>query len=83
MTVDTAGTLAIALALDEPEQLISYLKQQTMARMEAVAPLDAHVAKKWAAVAEGLADIETALGNVKQPRPAPINVAEAAADDAA
>lgn len=70
MTVDTAATLAIALALDEPEQLIAYLKQQTMARMEATAPLDAHIAKKWAAVAEGLADIETALGDVKQPRPA-------------
>ena len=42
MTADIAGTLAVALALDEPEQLIAYLKQQTMARMEAVAPLDAH-----------------------------------------
>lgn len=48
---------------------MGYLKQQTMARMEAVAPLDAHLAKKWAAVAEGLADIETKLSDVKRPRP--------------
>ena len=70
MTADIAGTLAVALVLDEPEQLIAYLKQQTMARMEAVAPLDAHLAKKWATVAEGLADMETKLGDVKRPRPA-------------
>ena len=69
MTADIAGTLAVALALDEPEQLMGYLKQQTMARMEAVAPLDAHLAKKWAAVAEGLADIELKLSDVKRPRP--------------
>lgn len=80
MTVDTAATLAVALALDEPEQLIAYLKQQTMARMEAVAPLDAYTAKKWAAVAEGLAEIETKLGDVKR---RPVKVGEAAADDAA
>jgi len=67
MTADIAGTLAVALALDEPEQLIAYLKQQTMARMEAVAPLDAHLAKKWAAVAEGLAAIETSMSDVKRP----------------
>ena len=48
---------------------MGYLKQQTMARMEAVAPLDAHLAKKWAAVAEGLADIELKLSDVKRPRP--------------
>ena len=78
MTVDTAATLAIALALDEPEQLMSYLKQQTMARMEAVAPLDAHLAKKWATVAEGLADIETKLGDVKRRT---VNVADAARDE--
>jgi hypothetical protein len=35
--------------------------------MEAVAPLDAHLARKWAAVAEGLADIELKLGDVKRP----------------
>ena len=69
MTADIAGTLAVALVLDEPEQLIAYLKQQTMIRMDAVAPLDAHLAKKWAAVAEGLADIETKLSDVKRPRP--------------
>jgi hypothetical protein len=38
--------------------------------MEAVAPLDAHLAKKWSAVAEGLADIETKLSDVKRPRDA-------------
>ena len=81
MTVDTAATLAIALALDEPEQLMSYLKQQTMARMEAVAPLDAHVAKKWATVAEGLAEIETKLGDIKRPRP--VAAAEQATDASA
>ena len=70
MTADIAGTLAVALVLDEPEQLIGYLKQQTMARMEAVEPLDPTLAKKWAAVAEGLADIEKALGDVKRPRDA-------------
>lgn len=80
MTADIAGTLAVALALDEPEQLMGYLKQQTMARMEAVAPLDAHLAKKWATVAEGLADIETKLSDVKRRT---VHVAEAAADDAA
>ena len=68
MTADIAGTLAVALALDEPEALIAYLKQQTMARMEAVAPLDAHLAKKWAAVAEGLAELELKIGDVKRPR---------------
>lgn len=72
MTADIAGTLAVALALDEPEALLSYLKQQTMVRMEAVAPLDAHLAKKWAAVAEGIADIELKLQDVKQ-APAAIN----------
>jgi hypothetical protein len=60
---------------------MGYLKQQTMARMEAVAPLDAYLAKKWATVAEGLADIETKLGDVNKPRSKPINVAEAARDD--
>ena len=33
MTADTAGTIAIALELDEPEQLQSYLKQQASNRM--------------------------------------------------
>ena len=79
MTADIAGTLAVALALDEPEQLIAYLKQQTMARMEAVAPLDA-TSKKWAAVAEGLAEIETKLERCQAKTR---QVGEAAADDAA
>jgi hypothetical protein len=35
--------------------------------MEAVAPLDAHLAKKWAAVADGIADLELKLGDVKRP----------------
>jgi hypothetical protein len=68
MTADIAGTLAVALVLNEPEQLIGYLKQQAMRQMEAVAPLDAHVAKKWAIVAEGMADIELKMGDVKRPR---------------
>jgi hypothetical protein len=38
--------------------------------MEAVAPLDAHLAKKWAAVSEGLAEIELKMGDVKRPRDA-------------
>ena len=80
MTVDTAATLAVALALDEPEQLMSYLKQQTMARMEAVAPIDAYLAKKWATVAEGLAEIELKLGDVKQPRPAAVKTTDETAD---
>jgi hypothetical protein len=46
---------------------MGYLKQQTMMRMEVTAPIDAYLAKKWAAVAEGLAEIETALQNVKRP----------------
>jgi hypothetical protein len=35
--------------------------------MEAVAPLDAHLAKKWAAVSDGIADLELKLGDVKRP----------------
>jgi hypothetical protein len=56
----------VALALDEPEQLIAYLKQQVMIRAEAVTPLDVHLANKWEAVAEGLAEIETSLSDVKR-----------------
>lgn len=67
MTADTAGTIAIALELDEPEQLLGYLKQQAMKRMTAVEPLDAFTAAKWSAVAEGIADIETSLADVKRP----------------
>ena len=66
MTADIAGTLAVALALDEPEQLLTYLKLQAMNRAEAVKPLDPFTADKWDAVSEGIADIETALTNVKR-----------------
>ena len=70
MTADTAGTLAVALALDEPEQLLSYLKQQAMSRAEALRPIDEYLADKWDAVAEGISETETALGDVKR-RPVP------------
>jgi hypothetical protein len=38
--------------------------------MEAVAPLDAHLAKKWALVSDTLAELELKMGDVKRPRPA-------------
>jgi hypothetical protein len=66
MTADTAGTLAVALALDEPEQLLSYLKQQAMTRADTLRPIDEYLADKWEAFAEGLADTETKLGDVKR-----------------
>ena len=69
MTADIAGSIAVALALDEPEQLLQYLKQQAMARAEALKPLDEFLADKWTEVAEGLAKTETELENVKR-RPA-------------
>ena len=77
MTADIAGSIAVALALDEPEQLLSYLKQQAMVRMDAVAPIDAHLAKKWAEVAEGLAETEKKLGDVKRPKDIPESPAAA------
>jgi hypothetical protein len=70
MTADTAGTIAIALALDEPEQLLNYLKQQAMERADALKPLDEYLADKWDAFSEGLAETETKLQDVKR-RPAP------------
>jgi hypothetical protein len=70
MTADTAGTLAVALALDEPEQLLSYLKQQAMERATNLRPIDEYLADKWDAFAEGLADTETKLGDVKRKPPA-------------
>ena len=70
MTADIAGTIAVALALDEPEQLLSYLKQQAMARAEVLRPLDEHLADKWDAVSECIAESETKVGDVKR-RPAP------------
>jgi hypothetical protein len=66
MTADIAGSIAVALALDEPEQLLTYLKQQAMMRAEALRPIDEYLADKWDAVAEGLADTETKLGDVKR-----------------
>jgi hypothetical protein len=66
MTADIVGTLAVALALDEPEQLLRHLKIQAMERMDAVAPIDAYVAKKWAEVAEGIAAIELKLEAIKR-----------------
>ena len=66
MTADVAGTIAVALALDEPEQLLSYLKQQAMTRADALRPIDEYLADKWDAVCEGLADTETKLGDVKR-----------------
>lgn len=69
MTADIAGTIAVALALDEPEQLLGYLKQQAMTRADALRPLDAFLADKWEAVCEGIADTETKLGDIKR-RPA-------------
>ena len=47
MTADIAGSIAVALALDEPEQLLTYLKQQAMARAEALKPIDEFLADKW------------------------------------
>jgi hypothetical protein len=67
MTADIAGTLAVALALDEPEQLLAYLKQQTIARAEAVKPIDPYLAKKWDLVGDELAELELKLQNVKRP----------------
>jgi hypothetical protein len=67
MTEDVAATLALILHQDEPTQLLAYLKQQTMTRMEAVEPIDAFLAKQWAEVAEGLAEIELKLQNIKRP----------------
>jgi len=61
MTVDTAATLAMALALDEPEQLLAYVKQLAIERATATAPLDVKLAKKWNAVADALADAEKAV----------------------
>jgi hypothetical protein len=69
MTADLAGSIAVALALDEPEQLLNYLKQEAMKRAEALRPIDEHLADKWDAFCEGLADTETKLGDVKR-RPA-------------
>ena len=57
MTADIAGTIAVALALDEPEQLLSYLKQQAMARAEVLRPLDEFLADKWDAVSECIARV--------------------------
>jgi hypothetical protein len=37
-----------------------------MERMDAVAPIDAYVAKKWAEVAEGIAAIELKLEAIKR-----------------
>jgi hypothetical protein len=70
MTADIAGSIAVALALDEPEQLLSYLKQQAMTRAEALRPIDEYLSDKWEAFCEGLAETETALQDVKR-RPAP------------
>ena len=69
MTADVAGTIAVALALDEPEQLLSYLKQQAMERADRLRPLDEFLADKWEAVCEGFADTETKLADIKR-RPA-------------
>ena len=66
MTADIAGSIAVALALDEPEQLLNYLKQQAMTRADALKPIDEYLADKWEAVSEGLADTETKLGEVKR-----------------
>ena len=69
MTADVAGTIAVSLALDEPEQLLSYLKQQAMTRADALRPIDEFLSDKWEAVCEGIADTEKALGDIKR-RPA-------------
>ena len=66
MTADIAGSIAVALALDEPEQLLSYLKQQAMSRAEALRPIDEYLADKWEEVAEGISNTETALADVKR-----------------
>ena len=69
MTADVAGTIAVALALDEPEQLLAYLKQQAMMRAEVLRPIDEFLADKWDAVSECIADSETKVADVKR-RPA-------------
>jgi hypothetical protein len=68
MTADLAGTMALAVELDEPEQLLRYLKQLAIKKAETIQALDAFAAAKWDGVAEGLADIETELSKLK---PAP------------
>src|SRR4029077_12349909 len=70
MTADIAGSIAVALALDEPEQLLAYLKQQAMVRADHLRPIDEYLCDKWEAVCEGLADTETKLGDVKRKPPA-------------
>ena len=66
MTAEIAGSIAVALALDEPEQLLNYLKSQAMTRAEALKPIDEFLSDKWTEVAEGLAEIELKLANVKR-----------------
>ena len=67
MTIDTAATLAVSIALDEPTQMLAYLKQICMQRMDAVAPIDAYLAKQWCEVVEGIAATETRLQEIKRP----------------
>jgi hypothetical protein len=61
MTASDAGAAAVALALDDPDELLAWLKQVTMERMDATAKLDVALAKRWFIVAEGIAKIETEL----------------------
>lgn len=66
MTADIAGSIAVALALDEPEQLLNYLKQEAIKRAEALKPIDEFLADKWETFCEGLANTETLLQDVKR-----------------
>jgi hypothetical protein len=67
MTASFAGTLAVALALDEPEDLLAYLKQQAMAHIEVIDSVDKHLANKWCLVADEIAAIELKLADLKRP----------------
>ena len=66
MTADLAGSIAVSLELDEPEQVLSHLKQEAMKKAEALKSSNEFLADKWSTFAEGLADTELKLQDVKR-----------------